>query len=80
VHVVYQFFTTAADLLQVTIAFVLKIFSFSDKKKVLDLFDRHCWDAACCIPTMFPAEFMPLYIIPRFAALSCQVFIFSSFS
>ena len=42
------FFTTAADLLQVTIAFVLKIFSFSDKKKVLDVFDRHCWDAACC--------------------------------
>ena len=34
--------------LQVTIAFVLKIFSFSDKKKVLDVFDRHCWDAACC--------------------------------
>ena len=29
------FFTTAADLLQVTIAFVLKIFSFSDEKKVL---------------------------------------------
>ena len=27
---------------------VLKIFSFSDKKKVLDVFDRHCWDAACC--------------------------------
>ena len=43
------FFTTAPDLLQVTIAFVLKIFSFSDKKKVLDVFDRHCWDAACCI-------------------------------
>ena len=43
-----QFFTTAADLLQVTIAFVLKIFSFSDKKTVLDAFDRHCWDAACC--------------------------------
>ena len=43
------FFTTAADLLQVTNAFVLKIFSFSDKKKlVLDAFDRHCWDAACC--------------------------------
>ena len=34
--------------LQVTTAFVLKIFSFSDKKKVLDAFDRHCWDAACC--------------------------------
>jgi len=34
--------------LQVTIAFVLKIFSFSDKQKVLDVFDRHCWDAACC--------------------------------
>jgi len=31
-----HFFTTAADLLQATIAFVLKIFSFSDKKKVLD--------------------------------------------
>ena len=43
------FFTTAAHLLQVTIAFVLKIFSFSDKKKVLDVFDSHCWDAACCI-------------------------------
>ena len=42
------FFTTVADLLQVTIAFVLKIFSFSDKKKVVDAFDRHCWDAACC--------------------------------
>jgi len=28
------FFTTAAYLLQVTTAFVLKIFSFSDKKKV----------------------------------------------
>jgi len=41
------FFTTAADLLQVTIAFVLKTFSFSDKKKVLHVFDRHCWDAAC---------------------------------
>jgi len=41
------FFTTAADLLQATIAFVLKIFSFSDKKKVLDVYDRHCWDAAC---------------------------------
>jgi len=36
------------DLLQVTIAFVLKIFSFSDKKKVLHVFDRHCRDAACC--------------------------------
>jgi len=34
--------------LQVAIAFVLKIISFSDKKKVLDAFDRHCWDAACC--------------------------------
>ena len=44
-----MFFTTAADLLQVTIAFVLKIFSFSDEKKlVLDAFDRYCWDAACC--------------------------------
>ena len=42
------YFTTASDLLQVTIAFVLKIFSLSDKKKVLDVFDRHCWDAACC--------------------------------
>jgi len=42
------FFTTAADLLQVTIAFVLKIFSFSDKNKVLVAFDRHCLDAACC--------------------------------
>jgi len=43
-----SFFTSAADLLQVKIAFVLKILSFSDKKKVLDAFDRHCWDAACC--------------------------------
>jgi len=43
-----QFFTTATDLLQVTVAFVLKMFSFSDKKKVLNVFDRHCWDAACC--------------------------------
>jgi len=42
------FFTTAADLSQVTIALVLKIFSFSNKKKVLNVFDRHCWDAACC--------------------------------
>ena len=43
------FFATAANLLQVTIAFVLKIFSFSDKKRlVLDAFDRQCWDAACC--------------------------------
>jgi len=47
VLVVCQFFATAADLLQVTIAFVLKIYSFSDKKKVLDVFDRHCWDATC---------------------------------
>ena len=42
------FFATAADLLRVTIDSVLKIFSFSDKKKVLDVFDRHWWDAACC--------------------------------
>jgi len=48
VLVVCQVFTTAADLLQVTIAFMLKIFSISDKKKVLDVFDRHYWDAACC--------------------------------
>jgi len=48
VLVVCQVFTTAADILQVTIAFVLKIFSSSDTKKVLDAFDRHCWDAACC--------------------------------
>jgi len=34
--------------LQVTIAFILESFSFSDKKKVLDVFDRHCWDAANC--------------------------------
>jgi len=32
------FFTTVADLLQVTIAFVLKIFSFSKNKKILDAF------------------------------------------
>jgi len=33
------------DLLQVTIAF-LKIFSLSDREKVLgDAFDRHCWAA-----------------------------------
>jgi len=37
-----SFFATAADLLQVTIAFVLKIFSFSNKIKILDAFDRHC--------------------------------------
>ena len=73
-------FTTAADLLQVTIAFVLKIFSFSDKKKVLDVLDRHCWDAACGIPTMFPADFMALFIIPTFHIVYCQVFVFSSFS
>jgi len=43
------FFTTAANLLQATTAFVLKIFSFSYREKVLgDAFDRHCWDAACC--------------------------------
>jgi len=42
------FFTTAADLLQVTTAVVLKIFSFSDKNKVLNAFDRHCWVAVCC--------------------------------
>jgi len=42
------FFTTAADLLQITLAFALKIFSFSEKKKVLDAFDWHCWDAECC--------------------------------
>jgi len=43
------FFTTEADLLQVTIAFVLKIFSFSDRDEVLgDAFVRHCWAAACC--------------------------------
>jgi len=36
VLVVRHFFTTAADLLQVTIAFPMKIFSFSDKKKVLN--------------------------------------------
>ena len=46
-HSLSVFFTTATDLLQVTIAFVLTIFSFSDKKKVLDVFDRHCWDASC---------------------------------
>jgi len=33
---------------KVTIAFGLKSFSISEKKKVLDIFDRHCWDAACC--------------------------------
>jgi len=44
-----NFFTTAADLLQVNIAFVLKIFSFSDRDKVLgDAFDRYCLAAACC--------------------------------
>jgi len=40
------FSTTAADLLQVTIAMVLKIFSFFDREKVGDVFDKHCWDAA----------------------------------
>jgi len=48
VPVFVSFFTTAADILQGTIAFVLKIFSFSDKKRVLDVFDSYCWDAACC--------------------------------
>jgi len=47
-HSLSVFFTTAADLLQVTIDFILNIFSVSDKKKILDVFDRHCWDAACC--------------------------------
>jgi len=37
------FFTTAAVLLQVIIAFVLTTFSFSDKNKVLGAFDRRCW-------------------------------------
>ena len=32
----------------VIVAFVLKIFSFSDKKKILDVCDRHILDAACC--------------------------------
>jgi len=54
-----QFFTTAADLLQVSIAFVLKIFSFFDREKVLeDVFDRHCWGAACCsthVSNLWPA-------------------------
>jgi len=72
--------SAAADLLQVTIAFIFKIFSFSDKKKVYNVFDRHFWDAACCIPIMFPADFMALYFIPRFAIFYCQVFIFSSIS
>jgi len=44
----FSVFATAADLLQVTTAFVLNIFSFSHKKKVLDVSDRDCWDAACC--------------------------------
>jgi len=39
-------FYNCGRLLQVTIDLVLKIFSFSDKNKVLDVFDRHCWDAA----------------------------------
>jgi len=44
-----QIFLTAADLLQATIAFVLKKFSFSDREKLLgDAFDRHCWVAARC--------------------------------
>ena len=34
--VVCQFFTTAADLLQITIAFVLNFF-FSDKNNLLDV-------------------------------------------
>ena len=42
------FFTTGDDLLRVTIAFVLNIFSFCEKNNVVDVFDRHCWDAACC--------------------------------
>ena len=37
------FFITATDLLRVSIAFLLNIFSFSEKEKVLlDVFDRHC--------------------------------------
>ena len=74
------FFTTAADLLQVTIAFVLNKFFYFDEKKVLDVFDRHCWDAACCNPTTFLVEFMALYTIPGFAIFCCQVFVFSRFS
>ena len=35
-HSLSVFFTTAADLLQVTVALILKIFSFSDKNKVLN--------------------------------------------
>jgi len=36
-----SFFTTAADFLQVTVAFVFKIFSFSDREKVSGVaFDR----------------------------------------
>jgi len=80
VLVICQFFTIAEYLVQVTIAFVLKIFSYSDEKKVLDVFHRHCWDAACCNPTMFLAEFMTLYIIPGFAIFCGQVFVFSRFS
>jgi len=41
-------YATGGRSFQVTIAFALNIFSFSDKKKVLDLSDRHYWDASCC--------------------------------
>ena len=55
-----SFFLTAADLLQVTVAFVLKIFSFSDREKSLgNAFDRHCWVAACCsthVSSWWPAK------------------------
>jgi len=47
VLVVCQFFYTCGRSFAGTIPFVLKIFSFSDKKKVLDDFDKHYWDAAC---------------------------------
>jgi len=42
------FYALYPHLTKVTIVFVLKIFSFSDKKKVLNVFDSDCWDAACC--------------------------------
>ena len=57
-----QFFTTAADLLHVTIAFALKIFSFSDGEKVLESdFDRRYWAAACCsthVSNWWPVGYM----------------------
>jgi len=82
-----SFFTTAADLLQVTIAFVLEIFSFSDREKVLgDGFDRHCWAAAYMCQTgdtraqygpprlfIWPTKFKELLLARLHKNNSCKV-------